>query len=59
VVPGTVRSFGSFSQAAIENARSRVYLGVHYQFDADLGLAAGAATARHVFRSRCYELTDD
>jgi hypothetical protein len=59
VVPGTVRSFGSFSQAAIENARSRVYLGVHYQFDADFGLAAGAATARHIFRSRCYPLTDD
>jgi membrane-associated phospholipid phosphatase len=56
VVPGTTRTFASFSQAAIENARSRVYLGVHFQFDADLGLAAGAAVAQHVFRARCYEL---
>jgi hypothetical protein len=38
---GVTRSFGSFTAAAVENARSRIYLGVHYQFDADGGLAAG------------------
>jgi membrane-associated phospholipid phosphatase len=40
---GQRRSFGSFHEAAVENARSRVYLGVHYAFDADDGLAAGYA----------------
>lgn len=35
------RTFSSFTEAAEENARSRVYLGVHFQFDADDGLATG------------------
>lgn len=38
---GVERTFTSFSQAAEENARSRVFLGVHYQFDADDGLDTG------------------
>jgi hypothetical protein len=38
---GATRSFGTFTQAAVENAESRIYLGVHYRFDADAGLAAG------------------
>jgi membrane-associated phospholipid phosphatase len=54
---GTTRSFERFSQAAVENARSRVYLGVHYQFDADRGLAAGALVAKHVFRTRAYRVS--
>ncbi|MEU4780157.1 carbohydrate binding domain-containing protein [Micromonospora sp. NPDC023633] len=45
---GVRRPFGSFTEAARENARSRVYLGVHYQFDADAGLAAGLAVGAHV-----------
>jgi hypothetical protein len=40
---GVTRSFASFQEAAEENARSRVYLGVHYQFDADDGLSLGSA----------------
>ncbi len=57
-LPGgfTVRTFSSFSQAAIENARSRIYLGVHFQFDADHGLAAGKAVAGHIFRTLFYPL---
>ncbi|MBB5960086.1 hypothetical protein FHS29_006709 [Saccharothrix tamanrassetensis] len=43
--PGVTRTFGSFSAAAAENARSRVYLGVHYQFDGDQGVASGTAMA--------------
>jgi len=39
------RTYTSFSAAAAENARSRVYLGVHYQFDADFGLSSGDAVA--------------
>jgi membrane-associated phospholipid phosphatase len=42
---GVTRSFTSFTQAATENARSRIYLGVHYQIDADDGLATGYAVA--------------
>ncbi|MBO0356837.1 vanadium-dependent haloperoxidase [Hymenobacter sp. BT186] len=35
------RHFTSFTQAALENGRSRVYLGVHYQFDANGGYEIG------------------
>lgn len=38
---GAKRTFPSFTSAATENARSRIYLGVHYQFDADDGLRTG------------------
>ncbi|RIV41598.1 phosphatase PAP2 family protein [Micromonospora radicis] len=44
---GVTRTFTSFSAAATEDARSRIYLGVHYQFDADQGLATGTAVADH------------
>ncbi|MDG4784194.1 vanadium-dependent haloperoxidase [Micromonospora sp. WMMD961] len=45
---GVTRTFTSFSLAAVENARSRIYLGVHYQFDADAGLSSGTALANYV-----------
>jgi hypothetical protein len=35
------RSFTSFSQAGLEDARSRIYLGVHYSWDGDFGYATG------------------
>lgn len=41
--PASPRSFGSLSEAAHENARSRIYLGVHWQFDADEGERCGIA----------------
>jgi hypothetical protein len=44
----TSRQFNSFAQAADENARSRIYLGVHYSVDAQDGLATGRAVADHV-----------
>jgi len=40
------RQFQSFTQAALENGRSRIYLGVHYQFDADGGYEIGTAVGR-------------
>jgi hypothetical protein len=43
------RTYTSFTQAAADNARSRIYLGVHYSFDADDGLATGYAVADHVY----------
>lgn len=42
------REFDSFLDAAEENARSRIYLGVHYRVDMDDGLATGYAVAENV-----------
>ncbi len=46
------RTFNSFTEAARENARSRVYLGVHFQWDGDHGYHAGTALAEYIF-GRC------
>jgi hypothetical protein len=46
---GVTRTFSSFTKAARENGRSRVYLGVHFQWDADHGFHSGTALAEHVF----------
>lgn len=43
------RSFTSLSQAAYENAISRVFLGVHWDFDATAGIDAGNAIADYVY----------
>jgi hypothetical protein len=43
------RTFNSFTEAALENARSRVYLGVHYQWDADNGFLSGTKLADFIF----------
>lgn len=42
------RHFNRLSEAAIENARSRIYLGVHWQFDADWGMGLGTEIADYV-----------
>jgi PAP2 superfamily len=39
--PRLPRTFSGFTQAEAENARSRIYLGVHWQEDADSGIAMG------------------
>src|SRR5262249_32828449 len=44
------RTFTSFSQAMQENAESRIYLGIHWQFDAQQGIQLGQAVARMVFK---------
>lgn len=46
---GVTRTFTSFTAAATENARSRVYLGVHFQWDSDDGLAAGYDIANRTY----------
>lgn len=43
------RSFKSFTEALQENARSRIYLGIHYQFDAYAGSDAGLKIANYVY----------
>ena len=36
------RSFTSFSQAGMEAAMSRVYLGIHFRYDSEEGYTLGA-----------------
>jgi hypothetical protein len=47
--PGITRSFTRLSDASIENGRSRIYLGVHWDFDDYLGRAAGNSIADAIF----------
>lgn len=42
------RHFDSFKLAAAENARSRIWLGIHWQFDATNGIEQGIAVAKAV-----------
>jgi membrane-associated phospholipid phosphatase len=46
--PGVTRSFRSFWQAAEEAGQSRIYGGIHYQFDNLDGLAVGRHLGRYV-----------
>jgi hypothetical protein len=48
---GVTRQFPTFTAAAIEDARSRIFLGVHYQFDADFGRSSGNSVGQSVFNS--------
>jgi hypothetical protein len=43
------RTYDSFSQASGENAVSRIYLGIHYNFDATEGIRSGDAIADYDF----------
>jgi len=49
-LPGVTRSFGSFSAAAQEAGRSRVYGGIHWEFDNADGLACGRSLGEYVSR---------
>jgi hypothetical protein len=44
------RSFDSFSQAAGENALSRIYLGIHFHFDATAAIQSGDKIADYIFQ---------
>jgi hypothetical protein len=46
---GVTRTFNSFTEAALEDARSRVYLGVHYQWDGDNGFLSGTAAGNYIY----------
>lgn len=43
------RTFNSFSEAARENGISRVYLGVHYRFDADASFSLGTTIGNYIY----------
>jgi membrane-associated phospholipid phosphatase len=50
-LPGVTRSFPSFEAAAAEAGQSRIYGGIHFQFDNQYGLASGGALGRFVFHN--------
>jgi hypothetical protein len=49
VRPFTPRSFASLSEAEEENGQSRIYLGIHWEFDKTAGIAQGRRVADYVF----------
>lgn len=54
-----IRQFSSFQQAARENADSRIYLGIHWSFDADAGIAVGEDIADYTFDNLLQMTTHD
>ncbi len=48
-LPGVVRSFQSFSEAADEASVSRIYAGQHFRYDEDAGQALGDEVGDFVF----------
>jgi hypothetical protein len=51
VRPFAPRGFTSFSQAEEENGQSRIYLGIHWEFDKTQGIAQGRRVADYVFNN--------
>lgn len=49
VRPVMTRSWTRLSDASFENAQSRIYLGIHWAFDRDQGIAQGNHVADYVF----------
>ncbi len=50
-LPGVTRKFNRFSDAAAEAGRSRIYGGIHYNFDDRDGKASGRALADYVLKN--------
>lgn len=55
VRPAVVRHFDRLSDATWENAISRIYLGVHWIFDATAGVATGTAIADFMFDHEMFD----
>ncbi|MGE9269173.1 MAG: phosphatase PAP2 family protein [Verrucomicrobiales bacterium] len=45
------RSFDSLTEAEVENGESRIYLGIHWAYDANEGIVLGRQVADHVLGS--------
>jgi PAP2 superfamily len=52
VRPEITRHFTSFSEASEENAMSRIYLGIHWDFDLNAGINSGNRIANFIFRDK-------
>jgi hypothetical protein len=50
------RTFAHFSDAADENAQSRIYLGIHFDFDKEQGVAEGYRIADYDFNNELQPL---
>ncbi|HEX2254564.1 MAG TPA: vanadium-dependent haloperoxidase [Thermoanaerobaculia bacterium] len=57
-VPGVLRHFESFSAAANEAARSRIYGGIHWHHDDEVGVETGRRLGSHVFYNYLRPLDD-
>jgi hypothetical protein len=53
-----VRSFRSFSEAALENADSRVKAGLHFRFATEAGLKLGKQIGQHITRNTLQRVRD-
>lgn len=51
-VKGTVRKYAGFHEAALEAGKSRIYGGIHFEFDNREGLALGKAIGEETFKSK-------
>jgi hypothetical protein len=51
VRPLTLRSFASLSEAELENALSRIYLGIHWRVDITRGIEVGRRVADYVLKN--------
>ncbi|MBY0231368.1 MAG: phosphatase PAP2 family protein [Gemmataceae bacterium] len=51
-VPGSLRDYKGFRAAALEAGKSRVYGGIHFEFDNREGLALGRAVGEEVLKSK-------
>jgi hypothetical protein len=49
--PKFERKFKNLAEAEVENGQSRIWLGIHWQYDADDGIKQGKAIAKDVFDS--------
>ena len=47
--PEVIRSYAGFAEVAEEQARSRIYGGIHFQFDSEAGQSIGTRVADFVF----------
>ena len=47
-LPGGFRSFDSFSEAAAEAGRSRIYGGIHFEFSNQQGLVSGHSIGTYI-----------
>jgi len=48
--PGFTRSFTSFSQAALENANSRLFAGIHFRTANTEGVRLGEKIGKFIFK---------